>query len=818
MRFIQLYHRENILSGLFGLALILLIGSVASSAEISEAEREQHKFFETNIRPLLAKHCYECHSANEQKGNLRLDHPSFLKSGGDSGEVIVAGKPDESLLLEAVRYESFEMPPEQPISDKEIALLETWIKQGAYWPEEAPPSATAGEITEEDKNWWAYQPIQKPDVPNADTFENAIDAFVAQKYSEQKLTAAPQADKATLIRRLYFDVVGLPPTPEEVSAFVNSDDPAAYEKLVDQLLASPQYGEHWGRHWLDVVRYADSDGWRKDDYRPSAWRYRDYVIKSFNDDKPYDQFIREQLAGDEIAPEDPEALAATGFLRLGIYEYNQRDAVTQWHNIVDEITDVTSDVFLATGLACARCHNHKFDPLLQADYYNLRSFFEPLVWRDDVPFATGEEVAAYEVKQKAWEEKTADIRKALKDIQQEYLDIRTNQAVSLFPLDVQAAWKTPTAERNSWEHQLAYMVDRQAEDKRALANWNNLKGEKKENWKRLDAELKKFDKMKPQPLPSLPTVSDAPGEVSETRIPDKSNSDTFSPAYLTVLGGEVPEIKPTAQRPESSGRRTALANWIADPSNPITTRVMVNRVWQYHFGRGIVSSPNDFGQLGTKPSHPELLDWLASEFIENGLHLKPLHRMILLSDTYQQSAFHPEEDQYDLIDPTNIYLWRSHIRRLSAEEIRDSMLAATGELDLQQEGEGIKGEHNRRSIYFRVLRNSPVPFLHTMGTPDGIRSAPTRYIATTAPQALLMLNGEFTYERARKLAERWKEISDHTAFIDQVFISLTGQTPTESQLQQGLQYLSTGDEADLNARRTDFCHVLLNSNLFLYVE
>ncbi|MEZ6047502.1 MAG: DUF1553 domain-containing protein [Planctomycetaceae bacterium] len=304
----------------------------------------------------------------------------------------------------------------------------------------------------------------------------------------------------------------------------------------------------------------------------------------------------------------------------------------------------------------------------------------------------------------------------------------------------------------------------------------------------------------------------------ETTIPGKTNSDTFEPAFLQVLGGEAAAIVKPAKATESTGRRTALAEWIARADNPLTARVMVNRIWQYHFGQGIVSSSNDFGSLGTKPTHPELLDWLAAQFIENGFHLKPLHRMILLSSTYQQSPMHPQSAEYELVDAENNYLWRSRIRRLSAEEIRDSMLYLTGELDLKLGGEGIKDDHNRRSLYFRVMRNSPVSFLHTMGAPEGIKSAPTRYIATTAPQALLMMNGEFTYQRAQKLSESLQEVSDPAAFVTQLFLSTTGQPQTESQLEEGLTFLNSGLEAELNSRRIDFCHVLLNSNLFLYVD
>lgn len=813
--------------------------TTAAERKVSATElAEHHRFFELKVRPLLAERCYQCHSGKEQKGDLRVDYLAGLLKGGESGDpAIVPFKPEESLLVEAIHWDGYEMPPDNKMSPEEIAILETWVKSGAHWPnaeEENKKAQASSGISEEDRKWWAYQPIKKIELEQNE--QHPVDQLVALTLSQKGLTPAPAADRRTLIRRLYFDVTGLPPTPEEISEFENDSDPQAYEKLVDRLLASPHYGEHWARHWLDVVRYAESDGWRKDDYRPDAWRYREYVVNALNQDKPYNQFVREHLAGDEIAPDNPEVLAATGFLRLGIYEYNQRDARTQWKDIVNEMTDVTSDVFLGAGLACARCHHHKFDPILQTDYFKLRSFFEPLIWREDVPYATVEKRKEYQKQLAAWEAKTKLIREQLDQIEKPYRDKHTKSAVVMFPLDVQEAYYKAPEQRTSADEQMHYLVWRQVQDKLKTINWKNLKGEKKENWNRLQQELKKHLAEKPKPLPGLIMVSDAPGEVVPTRIPDKRNSPEFAPGFLEVLGGETADVKQPVNLPHSTGRRTALADWIVSEENPLTTRVIVNRIWQYHFGEGIVSTPNDFGKLGTIPSHPELLDWLSATFIEQGWSLKKLHRLILTSNTYRQSYEHPQSAAFEQIDPENRYLWRANIRRLTAEQLRDAMLAMTGELDRTLGGPGIRKEHQRRSLYSRVMRNKHVAMLGTMGAPDGIKSAPVRYIATTAPQALLLMNGKYALERAEKLQQRLsKQIDAHVSshqleeFITQAFLITTGTHPSKEQREQAVSYImselpdtaipETMKLSDIPATAlTDFCHILFNSNQFIYVD
>ncbi|MGE9267841.1 MAG: DUF1549 domain-containing protein, partial [Verrucomicrobiales bacterium] len=393
-----------------GLALSGLVAASASAAELTAEEKSaQLHFFETKIRPMLAENCYECHGEKKQKSDLRLDNISYILQGGKSGPALVRGEVEKSAMIEAVSYENpdFQMPPKKRLSESQVADLKKWVAMGAPWPEsEAVTVRKKGEFTEEERSWWSFQPVKKAAVPEVDEkkfrVENAVDRFVARKLAEHDLPQAPEAGAREVLRRVYYDLHGLPPSEAEVEAYLKDGDPDKFAKLVDKLLASPRYGERWGQHWLDLVRYAESDGYRADGYRPDAWPYRDYVIKSFNEDKPYDVFVREQLAGDEIAPDDPEVFIGTAFLRNGIYEWNQANAEMQRDIIVKELTGVTSEVFLGLSVACAECHDHKFDPILQEDYYRLRSFLEPVQWREDIPLATPEARKAHEEKMAAW--------------------------------------------------------------------------------------------------------------------------------------------------------------------------------------------------------------------------------------------------------------------------------------------------------------------------------------------------------------------------------------------------------------------------------
>ncbi|HEX5176669.1 MAG TPA: DUF1553 domain-containing protein, partial [Chthoniobacteraceae bacterium] len=542
----------------------------------------------------------------------------------------------------------------------------------------------------------------------------------------------------------------MPPTPAELDAFIADAAPDAFAKVVDRLLASPRYGERWARHWLDLVRYAESDGFRIDDYRPHAWHYRDYVIRAFNADKPYNRFVIEQIAGDEIAPNDPDARVATGFLRHWVYEYNNRDVVGQWTNILNDVTDVTADLFLGLGVQCARCHDHKFDPILQKDYYRLQAFFAPLLPRDDLFAATPAEEKEYRAKLARWEEKTAALRREIDEVERPHKEKAAEDAIIKFPPEMQALIRKPVAERTPLEHQLAELAYRQVtyEYDRLL---NIMKGADKERLVALYKELAAFDNEKPAPLPIAFCATDVGAAPPPVKIPKKRDGADVAPAFLEVLGVPPPQID---KLPHSTGRRTALARWLVSPENPLTPRVMVNRIWQRHFGRGLVGTSSDFGRLGEKPSHPELLDWLARRFIEEGWSFKKMHRLILLSATYQQSSHNPSSHVAKRKDPENRWLWRSSTRRLDAEQIRDSILAATGELDLSAGGPSVDPSKARRTIFTKVIRNVRDPLLDAFDAPEGFSSTAQRNVTTTPSQSLLMINSAWSLQRARAFARR----------------------------------------------------------------
>ncbi|MCM2369278.1 DUF1553 domain-containing protein [Aporhodopirellula aestuarii] len=737
---------------LLTLSIVLCSASVSRGQEVSP---EHAKFFENEVRPLLVKHCYECHSDGESSGELRLDTFADLMIGGESGDpAIVPGKPGESLLIDAINYESVEMPPDGKLSDHEIQTLTRWVAIGAPWPGADPnaPLRKREQFDDADRAWWAIQPLRKPRVPNPQGNRwafNPIDHFIAERMVSEGLSPAPEATKTQLVRRLYLDVTGLPPTPGQVDAFLNDNSSDAYECLVDTLLNSKEYGEHAARQWLDLVRYADSDGYRADGFRPQAWRYRDYVIKSFNNDKPYDRFVQEQLAGDEMFPDDLDAQIALGYLRHWVYEWNIRDAPTQWNTIIEDLTDTTADVFMAMGLQCAKCHNHKFDPLLQKDYFRLRAFFAPIMPRD-IPVASGEEIARYDAALELWEVKTATIRDEIAEIEQPYRDKYRDEAIDRFPGDIQAIARTPEEQRTAYEDQMAYLVQRQVQ-----AEYNRLdsviKGEKKERLVELRRKLKAFDSLKPKSLPIAMAVTEVLKPAPPTSIP-KFKDKLIEPGVPTIIEASPLPIDPNPSL-ATNGRRTALARWITNPENPLTARVIANRIWQSHFGRGLAENPSDFGILGGPPSHPELLDWLATQLIEEGWSLKSLHRTILLSATYRQSTRHPEFAAYHQIDPTNDYYWRHDTSRLTAEQIRDSLLVTSGRMKSRTGGPSAHGDSPYRSIYTRQMRNSPDQLLNSFDLPQFFSSNSSRNTTTTPIQSLLMFNSDQMLSYARSLAE-----------------------------------------------------------------
>ena len=784
-----------------GLLLASRAGYAADSVEAPTSE--QLKYFETHVRPLLVEKCFQCHNDKKQKGELRLDSREGVLLGGESGPAVVVGNLVESLLLDAVNYRSFEMPPDGKLSEDQIGHLTKWVEMGAPWPtgETVAAAKPSGrELTEEDHAYWAFQPVKRVEPPTIEGdhwSRTPVDHFILAKIREAQLEPAPEADRVTVARRLYLDLTGLPPTPQQMDAFLSDSSDKAYENLVEQLLASPAYGENMARFWLDLVRYAESDGYKQDTFRPTAWRYRDYVVQSFNADKPYDRFVMEQLAGDEIDPTNVDAVAATGYLRNGIYEYNQRDAFGQWKTILEDMTETTSDAFLGLGLGCAKCHDHKFDPLLQKDYYRLQAFLCNVSFEDERPLTSPEKLADYKAQHAKWEAATLTIREKIDALEAPRKKELEKAAVSPFQEDFQAIYHKPAAERTAYEEQIAYLMSLQVLEKYNAELDKKFKKDSPERaeWESLKQELATFDSQKPAPLPTTLTVTDVGPLAPVVHVPDRPKLGDVAPGFPTVIDPEPAKIEPISGNALTTGRRTALAKWIASPTNPLSTRVIVNRIWGLHFGTGLVASTSDFGRLGEPPSHPELLDWLTSEFIAQEWSLKSLHKTIVLSAVYRQASHNPHEPQMMesgmKTDPAARLLWRFPIRRLAAEQIRDSMLAVSGELDLKASGPGASLDANRRSVYLKSMRNTREPLLEAFDQPDRIVGTGSRNVTTSPTQSLLMINGDWTLVRAAKLAKRIeKDIpGSDDSLVRQAYRLAYARDPSETEIRLGQEFL-----------------------------
>ncbi len=765
--------------------------------------KELERFFELKVRPVLAEKCWSCHGPDEQKGDLRLDSLNGLLQGGESGASIVVGQPATSLLIEAIRYDSLEMPPDKKLADEEIDAITKWVELGAIWPNQEatpmPKGKAKEKITDEDRQWWAFQPVKDYPVPSVSTFagsepfveawsKNPIDTFLLQAMIGRALTPAPEADKISLIRRAYFDLVGLPPPPEKIRAFVEDTSPDAYERVIDQLLESPQYGERWARHWLDLVRYADSDGYRIDHYRPFAWRYRDYVISSFNNDKPYNQFILEQIAGDEMFPGSSEATIATGFLRHWIYEYNNRDAKSQWQTILNDVTDTTGDVFLGMGFQCAKCHDHKYDPILQKDYYRLQAFFAATIPRDEV-VATEAERAAYTESLNVWNQATQELRDRIEEIESPVREKAAKEAIGRFPLDIQEIANKPADQRSPYEHQIYELIERQIYFEYDRIE-TKVTGEKKDELLSLKKKLAELELKPPKPLPKAMIVHDVGLQSPPVTIP-KKGKNPVDPGFPSVIDDSPASIGAIPEGIMSTGRRSTLAKWLASDSNPLTTRVIVNRVWQYHFGAGLAPNASDLGKLGGPPSHPELLDWLTHSFVKNGWSLKSLHRQIMTSAAYRQSVSHPEFAKFRNIDAMNQFYWRGNTRRLDAEQIRDALLAVSNQLDPTMGGEGVLPDIPRRSIYTRVMRNARDPLLDAFDLPLFFSSQSYRNTTTTPIQSLLLVNSPEMVRHAKAIANKIEKASSSTlAKIESLWQLTYGRLPTDNELQGASEFLT----------------------------
>jgi mono/diheme cytochrome c family protein len=796
-------------------------------------------FYERDVLPLLKAHCYKCHGDGKVRGDFSLTRRATILKGGELGPGVSLEKPDESNLLKAINYkDGLEMPPAGKLKPEQIDTLTKWVKAGLPMKDSAAAAAThepkAGVVTAEARRYWAYQPVTRPAVPVVKgAVANPIDAFILSKLEARDLAPAGPADRVALVRRLYYDLTGLPPTPEQVDAFVQDRSSGAFERLVDQLLGSPHYGEKWGRHWLDVVRYAETNGYERDGPKPYVWKYRDYVVRSFNADKPYDQFVREQLAGDEMPGYNPDAVIATGYYRLGLWDDEPADPLQALYDDYDDIVATTAQGFLGMTMNCARCHDHKIDPIPQKDYYALLAFF-----RDVRRFSD-----------------TRDTRSP-------------NNLTDITPPERRAKYEGELRERKA---KIAGLVAQMtaiedaairkmpAEDQRAAEGIDRpqviqkvpefLDEAKKAEYLRLKKERRDLER-RPNPSQELAlSVHNCVARPPDTKVLIRGNPHSpgavVAPAFPTVLGAGTPRVTPEVPEAKTSGRRTALANWIASKDNVLTARVMVNRVWQGHFGRGIVASSNDFGKFGTGATHPELLDWLAAEFMASGWKLKPLHKLIVMSRTYRQAA--RATPAALRADPGNLLLGRFDMRRLTAEEIRDSVLYAAGKLDLRVGGPSVYPKlppevlaglsmpnsrsewptsapelENRRSIYVHTKRALQVPILGQHDQADTDSSCPVRYTTTVPTQALGMLNGEFTNEAAAAFAERLTdEAPDLDARVRRAIRLTTGRVPGEDELRQDVAFVrELQAKANLSEASAlqQYCLLALNTNEFVYLD
>jgi hypothetical protein len=892
-------------------ALIMLAFAASMAAQDAE-------FFEKNVRPILAKNCFGCHGPERQSSGLNLSSEVGFTKGGDGGPVVVNGNPSDSRLLEVISYTAdLKMPPSGKLSASDIATLTKWVEAGAFYPKEAvtalPKESSGGKkITAADRRYWAFSPVSDPAVPAVkDTawVKAPIDRFILAKLEEKGLQPAKPASRLTLLRRVTYDLTGLPPTPQEIAGFLADKTPNAFAKVVDRLLATPQYGERWGRHWLDVARFADSTGMDEDHVYPNAWRYRDYVTKAFNDDLPFNRFITEQIAGDLLPASTPEehqrGIIATGFLALGPKPLAQQDRIQMIYDVVDEQIDTTSKAFLGLTVACARCHDHKFDPILTRDYYSMASIFASTqAFRNlgrpgsvsyiyNTPLDTeafnryqahrwrmygkqlemeealsedwvresalqGPHIAEYMMAALRKEETKEAVRwrkwlesadeKARQGYLKKWFDATadtTSDKTAAVAADYQQQYTTAAAK---WESQMNGWRNRFATE---MAQDRDLPARPKPDAETAPffaaagfeggpLELKDSDRVAAlrsewmalqKSLPSEPAMAAAvtDGVPVEQHVflhgDHHSEGAAVAKTFPVVLAGE------SQKAPETGSGRLELARWLASPEHPLTPRVMVNRVWQWHFGEGLMRTPNNWGKMGDTPSNPELLDYLAKRFVENGWSVKALHRIILLSSTYQMSAEVSKEAKE--LDPANRLNSRFNRLRMSVEEVRDSMLALAGNMDPTIGGalpatKGKKAdldELKRRTLYIPVRRGSVPALLSNFDFGDATTSSEGRARTNVAPQALFVMNSRFVVERSKDFAKRLLDdagLTDRQRVERAYLIALT-RAPDAAEIDSALSYVAALEKklAPAGAHEAawqSLCHVLVSTNEFLYLE
>jgi hypothetical protein len=777
---------------------------------------------------------------------LDLRTRESILTGGEHGPAVTPGNPEKSRLYRAVAgIENPTMPPGKKLTESDIAILRRWIEEGALMPEAAGVSKLKDDetaaalakmeerpITAEERDYWAFRsPVRHPlPIGNA---RNPVDAFLRVALKAKGLKPSPAANRRTLIRRAYLDLTGLPPTPAQVNAFINDRSSDAFANVVDELLASPHYGERWGRHWLDVVRYADSGGFEYDRDRPNAWRYRDYVIRTFNQDKPYDRFVREQIAGDEIWPDSAEARIATGYLRLGL-ENNLKNEQTRLDEL-DDLVSTTANAFLGMTVGCARCHNHKFDPIPQKDYYRIQAVFAP-ARPHEYPLVSDEEVKRFQEEQKRITDLQAPFKEQLKQLEQPYRDRLLAEKKAKLPDYIQLALRTPPEKRSEGQKLNANQVEKTltVDPKEVLAALSAADFEKH---KEISAKIKELEDQRPPQFAQAMAITEPSREPRPTyflfRGSPGQKGSVMKPGVLTVASKTEPLFEEPPAHAPTSWRRRGFAEWLASAENPLTARVMVNRIWQQHFGEGLVRTPNNVGKMGERPTHPELLDWLATEFVRTGWSVKAMHRLILNSETYQMSSNDIAANV--AIDGDNRYLWRMPRRRLEAESIRDSIMAIAGNLDRTVGGPAVlpyidpalfqsssKRTWNgrpdsdpstwRRSVYVFSKRSIPLPLLDVFDKPDSVGSCARRNRSTIAPQALILMNNAFVLMEARIFAERLRKEAgaDPAEQVDLAFQLALGRKPTASELKESVAFLHGGE-------LSDFAQAMMNLNEFAFI-
>jgi hypothetical protein len=847
-------------------------------ASWARADATSSPVLEKDILPILQAKCLACHGEEKPKARLDLRSRAGMLKGGEHGAALVPGAADKSELWRKITADK--MPPgDKPkLSETEKALVRAWIEAGANdtGAGVVTDSPEAG-VTDADRNFWSFKKPVRPAVPVVvakERVRNPIDAFVIAVLEKKSLSLSPEADRLTLIRRATFDLTGLPPTPVEVGAFLHDSSPDAYEKLIDRLLASPRYGERWGRHWLDLAGYADSEGILDADYvRSAAWRYRDYVIRAFNSDKPYDRFLKEQIAGDELvdywtayetqkelSPEVIEGLVATGYLRCAS-DTSRPDFVTiknapgYYYQTLDDTVRIVASSTLGLTIQCARCHSHKYDPIPQTDYYRLEAVFmgayRPAQWVPQVERHLFEMSAAQDKENKENNARidaaVAPLRKQIEELQKQFGERLFNERLAKLPEaireDVKTALATEAAKRNEVQKYLAgkFQNELRPEPKTLAKLLTDTYPEFKTKHQEAEAVIR-AEEAKRRTFPEIRALYDLPGEVKTPllRRGDYTKpGPEVQPGTLAVVATTKPFVWTLpAKEAKTSGRRLAFAEWLTQPDHPLTSRVLVNRLWLHHFGEGIVSTPENFGRAGSAPSHPELLDWLATELVAQGWSQKAMHRLILTSSVYRQtSTFNPATHaNAKQADPDNRLLWRQRLRRLDAEAMRDTILSVSGNLNLQTYGPPVPMQHhgsgevttpadasgNRRSIYLQVRRSQPLTLLQVFDQPVMETNCTRRGVSTVSSQALTLLNSDALIQQANAFAGRVLDENPNDAIGYALQIAF-GRPATDTERAKLNAFLEAqaaryqGPDAKRKAL-TDLCHMLLSANEFAYID